>query len=78
MMDYTDSIERAAGHYLCDPLPENWMDLAEDKLHAHLENYAWEPFEYYDGDKLWGLIDELAVDFRHIDNIARQKALTGR
>jgi hypothetical protein len=78
MMDYTESIERAAAYYLYDPLPENWMDLAEDKLDAHLKNYAWEPFEYYSGDKLWGFIEALAVDFRHIDNIARQKALTGR
>ena len=77
-MDYTDSIEKAAGYYLCDDLPDNWMDLDEDKLYSHIEDYAWEPFEYYSGDKLWGLIDELAADFRHIDNIARQKALTER
>jgi len=77
-MDYIDSIEKAAGYYLCDDLPEDWMDLDEDKLHTHLEIYAWEPFEYYDGDKLWGLIDELAADFRYVANIERQKSLTGR
>ena len=76
-MDYLDSIERAAGYYLCDSLPEDWMDMDEDKLHAHLEIYAWEPFEHYDGDKIWGLIDELAADFRYIANIASQKTLTG-
>jgi len=76
-MDYLDSIERAAGYYLCDDLPEDWMDIDKDKLYTYIEMYAWEPFEYYDGDKLWGLIDELAADFRYIANIASQKTLVG-
>lgn len=77
-MDYIDSIERAAGYYLSDSLPEDWMDMDEDKLHAHIEIYAWEPFEHYNGDKIWSYIGELAAEFRYISNIERQKALTGR
>ena len=77
-MEYSESIERAAHFFLHESLPSNWEDLPESELLEYLEHHAWEPFEYYPGPDIWGMIDGLAHEFREIANITRQRALTGR
>jgi hypothetical protein len=77
-MDYEESVERAAAFYLCENLPEDWINLPEGSFLEFLAENAWEPYEYTSGETLWGYIEELAQEFILVDNLARQKALTGR
>ena len=34
--------------------------MSEEEQHKHLETYAWQPLEHYDGYKLSNIIDNLA------------------
>ena len=77
-MDYEESVERAAAFYLYENLPEGWASLPEGAFYEFLEEHAWEPFEHKTGETLWGYIEELAHEFTLVDNLARQKALTGK
>jgi hypothetical protein len=54
----------AASQFLYDDLPEGYQDWSDDQLFKFLENNAWEPFEDWDGAKLWAHIQDLAVSMR--------------
>ena len=47
--------------YLSETLEEDFFELSEEDQHSHLEQCAWEPFEYYDGYKIDGVIEDLAT-----------------
>jgi hypothetical protein len=54
----------AASQFLYDDLPDNYRDWSEKELNYFLEKNAWEPFEDWDGAKLWAHIQDLAVSMR--------------
>ena len=54
----------AASQFLYDDLPDNYRDWSEKELNYFLEKNAWEPFEDWDGAKLWAHIEDLAVSMR--------------
>lgn len=54
---------RAAEHYLCHPLPQDWVNMAEADLYEFLERFAWEPFEHCSGEFIWRAIHGLAKSF---------------
>ena len=39
---------------------EQYFEMSEEEQHKHLEYYAWEAVEHYDGYKLSNIIDNLA------------------
>lgn len=51
----------ASAFYLYETLDEDFFELSEEDQHSHLEQHAWEPFEYYDGYKIDGFIEDLAA-----------------
>ena len=57
-------INWAASQFLYDDLPDNYRDWSEKELNYFLEKNAWEPFEDWDGAKLWAHIQDLAVSMR--------------
>lgn len=50
----------ASGHYLFESLPNNFIDWTEKKLYKWIEQHAWQPFEYWEGEKIFDEIDNLA------------------
>ncbi len=43
---FFEILQHCSGHYLCDPLPNNWEEMNEEEQDSFLENSAWEPLEY--------------------------------
>ena len=50
----------ASNQFLYEEIPDEYFEWSEDTQHEHLERYAWEPLEHYDGYKLSNIIDNLA------------------
>ena len=53
---------RMSGHFLREHLPDDWADWPEEKLDKFFEDNAWEPFEYWPVNDVYGLIDNLTRD----------------
>jgi hypothetical protein len=51
----------ASGHYLCEELPEDFMSLEDEEVYEFCKLNAWEPFEYYSGEQIYGFISSLAT-----------------
>jgi len=47
----------ASGHYLFESLPNNFIDWTEKKLYKWIEQHAWQPFEYWEGEEIFDEID---------------------
>lgn len=52
----TSAVEKTAMHYLSEELPAGWLDWTEEQLYEWLEENAWEPFELWDGKRVWDMI----------------------
>ena len=50
----------ASMQFLFEPVPDEYFEMSEENQHKHLEKYAWEAVEHYDGYKLFNIIDSLA------------------
>ena len=50
----------ASNQFLYEEVPDDYFEMSEEKQYEHLEYYAWEPLEHYDGYKLSNIIDNLA------------------
>lgn len=53
----------ASTYYLCDALPETFVDFDADELEQFLEANAWQPFECFVAADIWELISDLADEF---------------
>jgi len=52
-IDITPDFYRIASEfYLSEPLPDNYLAMADNELDAFLEDNAWEPFQYWRGEDL--------------------------
>jgi len=49
-----------SGHFLCEPIPDNWEEIDDDEFFEFVRDNAWEPFEYWEGEQLFTLIDSAA------------------
>ena len=54
----------AADYYLYKDLPNNFDKWPAKKLFKFIEESAWQPFEYWEGEKLWHEIEKLANGVR--------------
>ena len=54
----------AADYYLYKDLPNNFDRWSDKKLFKFIEESAWQPFEYWEGEKLWYEIEKLANGVR--------------
>tara|TARA_Y100000287_G_scaffold69598_1_gene55000 strand:+ start:249 stop:506 length:258 start_codon:yes stop_codon:yes gene_type:complete len=64
----------ASGTFLTEHLPDEFEEWEEDDLYAHLVEFAWEPFDYYSGEQILELIDNLAWDFQQkVNQILKEK-----
>ena len=50
----------ASNQFLYEEVPDEYFEMSEEDQHKHLEEYAWEAVEHYDGYKLSNIIDSLA------------------
>ena len=50
----------ASNQFLYEEIPDEYFEKSEEEQHKHLEYYAWEAVEHYDGYKLSNIIDNLA------------------
>jgi hypothetical protein len=56
--------EWASGFYLSQDLPKDWDVMEDDKLFSTLEELAWQPFEYWDGESIYREIENLSSSVR--------------
>lgn len=56
--------EWASSFYLSSDLPKNWDDMEDDKLFSTLEELAWQPFEYWEGEDIYNEIEKLSSSVR--------------
>ena len=50
----------ASNQFLYEEIPDEYFEMSEEEQHKHLEYYAWEAVEHYDGYKLSNIINNLA------------------
>jgi len=54
----------ASSFYLSQDLPKDWDVMEDDKLFSTLEELAWQPFEYCDGESIYKEIESLSSSVR--------------
>lgn len=59
-INYFEILQLTSGNYLSENIPDNWMQMSDDEQSVFLEENAWEPFEYWEVDEVWSLIDAAA------------------
>ena len=59
-----NDFEWASSFYLYEDLPKNWDDMEDDKLFSTLEELAWQPFEYWEGEDIYNEIEKLSSSVR--------------
>ena len=62
-MKKENAIILASTYYLCDDLPETFVEFNADELDQFLEANAWQPFENYSAADIWEYINDLADEF---------------
>ncbi len=76
-MSYDSQFEKdvqfVSGQFLCDDLPKDWYEMKAEKLYKHLKEVAWYPYEDWDGEKIFGAIQDLAIDMRAYINIEKKE-----
>ena len=63
-----NDFEWASSFYLYEDLPKNWDDMEDDKLFSTLEELAWQPFEYWEGEDIYNEIEKLSSSVRSYIN----------
>ena len=46
-----ESVILASSHYLFEDLPNNFYKWPEKKIHKYCSDYAWQPFEFFEGSE---------------------------
>ena len=57
-----ETYQWASGHYLTQPLPDNWYDMTTEDQNNWLYGYACDLYELWNAGDLWAEIDHLAND----------------
>ena len=61
-MTYEKIFARLSGHFLCQHLPDDWADWPDEKLDQFFSDNHWEPFEYWDVDDIYEIIDGVTIE----------------
>ncbi len=51
-----DIFQALSGNFLCEYIPDNWLDLTEEEQNQFVQEHAWQPIEYLDVDEIYELI----------------------
>lgn len=70
-----DYYRLAAGFYVCDDLPDNYLEFEDDEFFSLLESMAWQPFEGHAGENIAFHIENLSVAMENIARDTRKKVL---
>ena len=65
---YFDCLQLCSGHFLCKIIPDNWNSITEEQQIEFIEENAWEPLAYMEGEVLLSCIEDAAkmtYDFIH-------------
>lgn len=65
-MTYSEIVRRMSRHFLTEELPEDWDNLSDDELDEFLVDHAWEPFQYWEADRIAEVIDAVASDVENM------------
>lgn len=68
----TDYYAEAAGHFLCDYLPDDYKSWDDEELYQFLEDNAWEPFEHWNGRDIDEQISILVDTLEKVAKEARE------
>ena len=52
--------------FIATPLPSDWDTWEEEKLDNFISDNYWEPFEYWDVNDVYELIDQLTIDVMNL------------
>ena len=63
---HTEIFARMSANFLATPLPSDWDTWEEEKLDNFLSDNHWQPFEYWDVNDVYGLIDQLTIDVMNL------------
>ena len=73
--EHLRDFEFISSQFLCDDLPKDWYEMKAEKLYKFLKDVAWYPYEDWDGEKIFGAIQDLACDMRaYIELEKREEA----
>jgi len=64
--------EFISSQFLSADLPNDWFEMKAEKLYDFLKENAWYPYEDWDGEKIFGAIEDLAVDMRAYIELERR------
>ena len=64
--------EFISSQFLSADLPNDWFEMEAEKLYDFLKENAWYPYEDWDGEKIFGAIEDLAVDMRAYIELERR------
>lgn len=56
----SDIIILMGGFFLCEEIPDDWEEMDDDEFFEFIRESAWEPFEYWEGEKLFQEIESAA------------------
>lgn len=63
---HTEIFARMSANFLATPLPSDWDTWNEEKLYNFLSDNHWEPFEYWNVNDVYELIDQLTIDVMNL------------
>ena len=70
-----DYIQKAAGHFLIKPLPDDWDKLNMGDQNQFICENIWEPFEEWEADAVYEEIENLAKSFQEVEEAAVNRVL---
>ena len=69
-MNKTQAYINASRFYLTDELPADLFELKEQEILDFISQSKWEPFEYWNPQDIWELIEGLAIEMIDIHKTA--------
>ena len=63
---HTEIFARMSANFLATPLPSDWDTWEEEKLDNFISDNHWQPFEYWDVNDVYELIDQLTIDVMNL------------
>ena len=59
---HTEIFACMSAHFLAERLPNDWDTWNEEKLDQFLHDNHWEPFEYWDANDIYEIIDGVTIE----------------
>ena len=55
--------QTVSGNFLCQEVPDNWLDFTEEEQINFVQEHLWQPLEYWDASKVIDLIQDASESF---------------